>query len=133
MVDLIKMLDAEVLADRDSEFNFLQQSRRLSEILEAEHLLFRQVWYNRHWNLRTEIERGTHHLVAEEDYSSTPYRPDQTVESVWKMALATAKRTEDEVGLENLGPWSDFEWGMLNGKLSALRWVLGDDWDFLDT
>jgi len=49
------------------------------------------------------------------------------------LLLAAAKRTEDEVGVENLGPWSDFEWGMLNGKRSALRWVMGDEWDMLDT
>lgn len=34
---------------------------------------------------------------------------------------------------EDIGPWSDFEWGMINGKLSALRWVLGDESDMLDT
>ena len=52
---------------------------------------------------------------------------------MWSQALAAAKRTEDEVGVGKLGPWDDFEWGMLNGKLSALRWVLGDEWDMLDT
>ena len=47
--------------------------------------------------------------------------------------LAAAKKTEEEIDQSQLGPWDDFEWGMINGKLSALRWVLGDDWDMLDT
>jgi hypothetical protein len=33
-------------------------------------------------------------------------------------------------GQENL-VCNDFELRMINGKLSALRWVLGDEWDFL--
>ncbi|WP_454825854.1 PIN domain-containing protein [Paraburkholderia xenovorans] len=133
MVEFLKDHGPELLDDHDSEFNYSQEGRRLSEILEAEHLLFRQVWYNRHWNLRTEIENGEHHVVAEQDYSNNPYRADQTLDTVWERALAAAKKTEDEVGIENLGPWGDFEWGMLNGKLSALRWILGDEWDMLDT
>ena len=38
-----------------------------------------------------------------------------------------------ELGPDDIGPWDDFEWGMLNGKLSAIRWMLGDEWDMLDT
>ncbi|MER8761973.1 MULTISPECIES: PIN domain-containing protein [unclassified Mesorhizobium] len=133
LIDMIKEVDADLLANHDFEFNGFSQPRRLSEILEAENLLFRQVWYNRHWNLRTEIESGEHHVVAERDYSRKPYRQDQTLDTIWAGALAAAKRTEEEIGIENLGPWTDFEWGMLNGKLSALRWVMGDDWDMLDT
>jgi hypothetical protein len=63
----------------------------------------------------------------------TPNLPHQTLDTVWAKALEAAKKAEDEVGPENVGPWDDFEFGMLNGKLSALRWVLGDDWDMLDT
>jgi hypothetical protein len=133
MVEFLKDYSPDLLGDHDFEFNYSQDARRLSEILEAEHLLFRQVWYNRHWNSRAEIEEGKVKVVLEEQYSKSPYRPDQILDSVWAGALAAAKRTEDEVGIENLGPWSDFEWGMLNGKLSALRWILGDEWDMLDT
>lgn len=53
--------------------------------------------------------------------------------SIVRMAKAAARRVERKYGKRNLGPWDDFEWGMLNGKMSALNWVLGEEWDFLDT
>ena len=116
------------------EFDYQEEPRLLSEVMEAEHLLFRQVWYNRHWNLRVAIESGKHKVVTEVEWNKYPKRHQKmTVDTVWAGALAAAKRTEDEVGIDNLGPWTDFEWGMLNGKLSALRWVMGSEWDFLDT
>lgn len=116
------------------EFEYREEPRLLSEIIEAEHLLYRQVWYNRHWNRRIAIERGKNKVVTKEEWEKYPKRwHKMTVDTVWEGALAAAKRTEEEVGLENLGPWTDFEWGMINGKLSALRWVMGDEWDFLDT
>ena len=133
LLELIKEVDPDLLADHHDEFGLSHQRRRLAEILEAEHLLFRQVWYNRHWNLRSKIEAGKHNLVPEADYSRSPTRQDQTLDTIWLGALAAAKKTEEEIGTENLGPWDDFEWGMLNGKLSALRWILGDEWDMLDT
>jgi hypothetical protein len=45
--------------------------------------------------------------------------------------LKTARRVKEELEGE-LGPWDDVEWGMLPGKISALRWALGDEWDMLD-
>lgn len=60
-------------------------------------------------------------------------RVNTIVDTVWERTLAAAKRMEDELGPDGIGPWSDFEWGMINGKLSAVRWMLGDDWDMLDT
>ena len=133
LAELLNDFAPEWVEDLKFDYEWQQEPRRLSEILEAEHLFFRQIWYNRHWNTRIAIEEGREKVVAEEDYSRSPYKPGEILDSVWARALEAAKRTEDEVGLGNLGPWSDFEWGMLNGKLSALRWVLGDEWDMLDT
>jgi hypothetical protein len=49
----------------------------------------------------------------------------------WERALRAARQIEDRYGLENLGPWNELERGMINGKLSALGWALGDEWDVL--
>lgn len=107
----------ELMEEVRWEFEYLEEPRLLSEIIEAENLLFRQVWYNRHWNLRIAIERGKHKLVTKEEWDKVPPRRRQktTVDTIWASALAAAKKTEDEVGIGNLGPWTDFEWGMLNG------------------
>ena len=98
-------------------FDFTNPPRRTDEILEALELLWDQIWYNRHRCWIRRVEAGE----LEE-------KPE-----IVRMAKEAAKRKEQKRGRENLGPWTDFEWGMLNGKLSALRWVLGDEWDFLDT
>lgn len=76
-----------------------------------------QIWYNRHQMLKQK--------VANKQTTVDP--------KIWKGALKSAKRVEKKYGVENLWHESDFEWGMLNGKLSALRWLTGDDWDMLDT
>ena len=55
------------------EYEWQQEPRRLSEIMEAENLLFRQIWYNRHWNTRIAIEEGRTKLVSDANYSRDPY------------------------------------------------------------
>jgi hypothetical protein len=133
LVELLRRIDPSLVSDVMFDLSWSQEPRGLSEILKAEDVLFHQVWYNRHWNLRIRIEQGRVKLVEKETYPR-PVGARQTVQrDIWKGALKAARRTEQKYGKKNLGPWDDFQWGMINGKLSALRWVLGDDWDMLDT
>ena len=48
---------------------------------------------------------------------------------------ATQHATDSQkwLGKTKCGPHDDFEWGMINGKPSAIRWILGDESDTLDT
>lgn len=73
------------------------------EILTAERRLFDLIWYHR------------------------------SLDGMDAAGRSGRARIEATYSSDELGPYSDFEWGMLNGKLSALRWVLGAEWDFLDT
>lgn len=102
---------------------FLQRLLRVGartegEILAAEQEMFNRVWYERNRVIQDRIARGEHE----------PFRPD--IAAGMRKAV---QEVEALIGKDNLGPYDDFEYGMINGKLSALRWVLGDEWDMLDT
>jgi hypothetical protein len=120
-------------ADLMIEQEWFEEPRRLTEIVDAIGELIDKVWYNRHQVTREKVESGETKIVEKEtfpvrDHSRRPIQRD-----VWEGALKSAAKLERKYGLDNLGPWDNFEWGMINGKLSALRWVLGEEWDSLYT
>lgn len=131
--EALRRVEPSLVTDIMLEHSWTQEPRGLTEILEAEDLLFHQVWYNRHWNLRIGIEEGRIKVVDKETYPRPPGAPETIQRDVLKGALKAARSVERRYGKKKLGPWDDFEWGMINGKLSALRWALGDEWDMLDT
>lgn len=93
-----------------------EKPRTPSEIQAAEHEFFEKLWYQRHLSLRDRVKMG-----------------EEVHPEIWEQAQAAAQRIRDTYGEGDLEIRSDYEWGMLRGKLSALRWVMGSEWDFLDT
>lgn len=132
-VKFIEEIAPELIEEHDIGYDPTPLFRSLREVLDEENRLSMAVWYDRHMMRQGRIDAGEIKVRAEHQYSRNPCKPDEILDNVWAGALATAERTRAELGDENLGPWSDFDWGMINGKLSALRWVLGDEWDMLDT
>jgi hypothetical protein len=131
--EALRRLKPALVTEWMLEHEWTEEPRRLKEILEAMDLLFDQVWYNRHQVLRQKVESGKTKVVEKETFPIKNHEQRPIQRDVWERAKKAAKRVENQYGLENLGPWDDFDWGMINGKLSALRWVLGDEWDILDT
>ncbi|MFL6209837.1 MAG: hypothetical protein ACJ74W_13355 [Pyrinomonadaceae bacterium] len=87
--------------------------RSMEQIQAAEKEMFDKVWYYR--NYVDWVNNGKNFMGTS-----------------W-INYEGAKQVREKYGAAALGPWTDFELGMMNGKLSALRWVMGSEWDFLDT
>jgi HJR/Mrr/RecB family endonuclease len=93
---------------------FADGMRSIPDIIAAEKEMFDKVWYGR----------------SEKDPASAhPHLGPAMIDKI----LAAQKRVEDTYGYDEVQPGDQFEWGLLSGKLSTLRWVLGDEWDNLDS
>jgi hypothetical protein len=91
--------------------------RAESEIGKAEQEFFDRVWYYRKIVMFENIKAGKETITPE----------------ILKSCRAHMKEMREKYG-RSIGHYmTDWEWGYVNGKFAALRWVLGEEWDFLDT
>jgi len=82
--------------------------------------LWDKVWWNRHQLWVARVESGQEKITKET-------RP------IWEKACRAAQRIEKRFGRKNL-TCSAFEWGLMSGRMSALAWVTGAEWEeSLDT
>jgi hypothetical protein len=90
--------------------------RSVKQVLAAEGELSTRLWYGRKMPAKF-------------------YRDEGTPEYIIKGMLRGKRKAEKKYTKKSLmaNMKTDWDWGFLSGKVSAIRWVLGDDWDVLDS
>lgn len=132
LAEAIKRIKPELVTDIMIDEEWTLEPRTFTEIINAENELLDKIWYERHKMRAYSIASGQTKIIDRKAYD--PQKSKNTiVKDIWEGALKAAKGVEKKYGKGNLGPYADFEWGMMSGKMSAIRWVLGDEWDNLDT
>jgi hypothetical protein len=112
---LARMLRRKVALQRKFELTDAP-IRSVKQILAAENEFFTRVWYGRKMPAKVYREQGT---------------PEDIIQGMLRGKREAEKRFGKKSLMANMA--SEWDWGLISGKLSALRWVLGDDWDMLDT
>lgn len=90
--------------------------RNDNSIFDMYNELWDKVWWNRHMYSQHRHEKKLISCAGREG-----------------IGCEAAARIEKKYGKKNLG-WDDIDWGLLQGKMSALAWVMGSEWEgSLDT
>jgi hypothetical protein len=100
-----------------SEIPFVRPNDK--DIEKAYEELREKVWWNRHQVWLEWIESGKEPMT-------------EAQKPILEKAKKAARRIERKYGKGNL-TCNNFEWGLVCGRMSALGWVMGDEWDALDT
>ncbi|MGM0934950.1 MAG: PIN domain-containing protein [Bacteroidota bacterium] len=131
LIDCLNDIEPEFIEELGVFENWETDPRGILEISDQIKELDKKIWYNRHKNLEHKINNGAVQIIDYTDFNIQSIQ-NTVVKEIWEKAKKNAIIIEEKHGKENL-EFDDFEWGMINGKLSALRWILGDEWDNLDT
>lgn len=94
----------------------IETLRKVSDILKAEDELVDRLWYGR--------------KPYDDDPQMREWEPE-TVEAVKKAKREVEAKYGQDVLDKDVA--SDWAWGYLSGKVAAIRWVLGYEWDMLDS
>ena len=117
--DKVKWVQDEDEDGKATEWAMLLR-RNDNDMVKAYHEFREQAWWQQYQGFRQRVKTRAESVT-------------EKLKPVIDWAKKEAIRIEKKYGKKNL-KWNDSELGLLHGKMSALAWVLGSEWeDALDT